>query len=96
MKNQCPQKQGFLLFACYFQVVLGIMHVREEHMESKTRVPDSGPSESQGEEPPCYSEAGIDVSLIRWTLSLTPAQRLQVLQQATCSLQKLRHANPAN
>jgi hypothetical protein len=37
---------------------------------------------------------GIDVTLIHWMLSLTPAERLQVLQQAVCSLERLRRANP--
>jgi len=30
---------------------------------------------------PAYSKEGVDVKLIRWMLSLTPAQRLDVLQQ---------------
>ncbi len=29
---------------------------------------------------PAYSEDGVDVTLIRWMLSLSPAERLQVLQ----------------
>ena len=37
-----------------------------------------------------YSEDGVDLTLIRWMLSLTPAERLQVLQQAVRSLQRLR------
>jgi hypothetical protein len=39
-----------------------------------------------------HSEDGIDLTLIRWMLSLTPAQRLQVLQQNASSLTRLRHA----
>lgn len=39
---------------------------------------------------PEYDDRGVDVSLIRWMLSLTPAQRLQVLQSAADSLQELR------
>lgn len=30
---------------------------------------------------PAASDDGVDVTLIRWMLSLTPAQRLDVLQQ---------------
>ena len=37
-----------------------------------------------------YSEDGVDVSLIRWMLSLTPTERLQTLQQNIHSLMKLR------
>jgi hypothetical protein len=39
---------------------------------------------------PTHSAAGVDLSLIRWMLSLTPAERLQVLQQSVQSLLRLR------
>ncbi len=32
------------------------------------------------EEEPQYDSAGVDVTLIRWMLSLTPAERLEQLQ----------------
>ncbi|MCU0611896.1 MAG: hypothetical protein MUE60_08925 [Candidatus Eisenbacteria bacterium] len=35
---------------------------------------------------------GVDVTLIRWMLSLSPAQRLEVLQNAVNSLAELRDA----
>lgn len=35
---------------------------------------------------------GVDVTLIRWMLSLTPAQRLEVLQQNVNSIIALRNA----
>ena len=38
-----------------------------------------------------HSEDGVDLTLIRWMLSLTPAERLQVLQQSVQSLLRLRH-----
>lgn len=34
---------------------------------------------------------GVDVSLIRWTLSLTPAERLAVLQGFVDSVHAVRH-----
>lgn len=37
-----------------------------------------------------HSEDGVDLTLIRWMLSLTPAERLQVLQQSVQSLLRLR------
>jgi hypothetical protein len=37
-----------------------------------------------------YSAEGVDLTLIRWMLSLTPAERLQVLQQSVQSLLRLR------
>lgn len=33
------------------------------------------------EQLPAYSEDGVDLTLIRWMLSLTPAERLDTLQQ---------------
>jgi hypothetical protein len=40
-----------------------------------------------------YSEDGVDLSLIRWMLSLTPAERLQVLQRHVNAVLKLREMN---
>lgn len=37
-----------------------------------------------------YSEDGVDLTLIRWMLTLTPAQRLQVLQNNANSVLRLR------
>ena len=45
---------------------------------------------TKDEEP--YSEDGVDLTLIRWMLSLTPAERLQVLQRNVWSILRLRAA----
>ena len=37
-----------------------------------------------------YSDNGVDLTLIRWMLSLTPTERLQALQQSVQSLIRLR------
>ena len=42
---------------------------------------------------PTHSEDGVDLTLIRWMLSLTPAERLQVLQQTVQSIMRIRDAN---
>ncbi len=39
---------------------------------------------------PAYSEDGVDLTLIRWMLSLSPAERLETLQQNVQSLLRLR------
>jgi hypothetical protein len=39
---------------------------------------------------PTRSEDGADLTLIHWMLSLTPAERLQVLQQNMRSILRLR------
>ena len=42
---------------------------------------------------PDYSEDGVDLSLVRWMLSLTPAERLQVLEQHSADLEEMRKLN---
>ena len=42
---------------------------------------------------PAYSEDGVDLTLIRWMLSMTPAERLRVLQEHHRSIMKLRYGN---
>jgi hypothetical protein len=38
---------------------------------------------------PTHSREGLDLTLIRWMLSLTPGQRLQVLQQNVRTILRL-------
>jgi hypothetical protein len=45
---------------------------------------------SHSEPRPTHSEDGVDLTVIRWMLSLTPAERLQVLQQTIRSIMKMR------
>ena len=44
-------------------------------------------------EPLVYSEDGVDLTLIRWMLSLTPAERVQVLQRCVDSVLNIRAWN---
>ena len=48
------------------------------------------PDDSSSEDGPLYSESGVDLTLIRWMLSLTPAERLQMLQQTIRSIVRLK------
>ena len=41
--------------------------------------------------PPEESPDGVDLTLIRWTLSLTPLGRLELLQDWVDGLAELRH-----
>jgi len=50
----------------------------------------SFPEHSPAENGPAYSESGVDLTLIRWMLSLTPAERLQTLQQTIRSILRLK------
>ncbi len=40
-----------------------------------------------------YSEDGVDLTLIRWMLSMTTTERLQALQQNVRSILRLRGDN---
>ena len=42
---------------------------------------------------PDYSVDGVDLSLIRWMLSLTPAERLQFLEERINEIQAIRALN---
>jgi len=42
---------------------------------------------------PDYDEDGIDLSLLRWTLSITPAQRLEFLDNRIRDIEHLRQLN---
>jgi hypothetical protein len=48
------------------------------------------PKKQAEERIPEYSEDGVDVSLIRWLLSLTPLERLQVLESNLNALARIR------
>jgi hypothetical protein len=39
---------------------------------------------------PAFSEDGVDLTLIRWMLSLTPTERLEALQDVLWSIARLR------
>jgi hypothetical protein len=43
-----------------------------------------------------YSEDGVDLTLIRWFLTLTPAERLQYLQRQINAIQRIRELNAGN
>ena len=54
------------------------------------------PEEDQGEfpAPPLdYSESGVDLTLIRWFLSLTPAERLEFLDERISEIIEIRDLN---
>ena len=40
-----------------------------------------------------YTEDGVDLTLIRWMLSLTPAERLQFLQNHVNAILAIRELN---
>ena len=40
-----------------------------------------------------YSPDGVDLTLIRWMLSLTPAQRLELLEQHVNEIISIRELN---
>lgn len=54
--------------------------------------PEPGTTDNKTEGPVKASyttEDGVDLTLIRWMLSLTPTERLEVLQQSVRSLARL-------
>lgn len=55
-------------------------------MDTRSNSPEE---ETSSEIDHLYAEDGVDLTLIRWMLSLTPTERLQVLQQNVQSLARL-------
>jgi len=53
---------------------------------------ENRPSEIHEEKELIYNDEGVDLTLIRWMLSLSPVERLQVLQQNVQSIMRLRSA----
>ena len=62
-------------------------------MESNNPPPSDTPTDA-GAAKPSYSEDGVDLTLIRWMLSLTFAERLELLRQHSQAITRLRDANP--
>jgi tripartite-type tricarboxylate transporter receptor subunit TctC len=64
--------------------------------EATDKIETLAPSEEEttAEAPalPTYNEDGVDLTLIRWMLSLTPQERLQVLQRTMEGIERLRNA----
>jgi hypothetical protein len=58
-------------------------------------MPLEKPSDNQNsmDHLPTHSEDGVDLTLIRWMLSLTPTERLQVLQEHVNAILSIWHAN---
>ncbi len=48
------------------------------------------PTSASREPEPTHSEDGVDLTLIRWMLTLTPAERLRVLEGNVRSILRLR------
>lgn len=40
-----------------------------------------------------YAEDGVDLTLVRWMLSLTPEERLRVLQEHNDAIESMREAS---
>jgi hypothetical protein len=53
--------------------------------------PSQAPEPLADSRPPAESPEGVDLTLIEWTLSLTPRERLDLLQDWVDGLAELRH-----
>jgi hypothetical protein len=52
---------------------------------------DRPPPPTLDQDQPAESPEGVDLTLIRWTLSLTPLERIELLQDWVDGLTELRH-----
>ena len=65
----------------------GRKHGSSPQITEMTHIPKDAPSR---QDEPTHSEDGVDLTLIRWMLSLTPAERLEVLENNVRSILRLR------
>lgn len=63
-------------------------------MEISPQPSANRPDDEEAATRPTHSEDGVDLTVIRWMLSLTPAERLEVLQQHIQAITELRDVNP--
>ena len=56
------------------------------HESPRNTAPPATPIDAEA----THSEDGVDLTLIRWMLSLTPTERLEVLQESVRSILRLR------
>lgn len=63
-------------------------------MENENRSATNNPPNSGASDRPTHSPDGVDLTLIRWMLSLSLDERLEVLQQHINAVLALRDANP--
>lgn len=62
-------------------------------MNLMEREPDHG-NPHPPRPPASEGSKGVDVTLIRWMLSLTPEERLRVLQERTTAIEAVQEAGP--
>jgi hypothetical protein len=56
-------------------------------------MPDEEREQKEPATSPDYSPDGVDLSLIRWSLSLTPAERLAFLEDRIADILRIRALN---
>jgi hypothetical protein len=69
------------------------------HVKHQDRKPDPvdvpGPQPAAPPPPPVSDESGVDLSLIRWFLTLRPLDRVRYASRSAASLSRLRVRPPA-
>ena len=71
-----------------------VSHLQSQRKGKKQETEAQKPVEtSPASRQSAYSEDGVDLTLIRWMLSLSPAERLQVLEENVGAILRLRREN---
>jgi len=75
--------------------MMGSFDLTMKQEEAAQSAPRPDDEQSTAEEPllPTYSEDGVDLTLIRWMLSLTPAERVAVLEGHVDDVLRVRALN---
>lgn len=59
-------------------------------MATHDRQPAQNEADEAAADAQVYAESGVDRALIRWMLSLSPAERLQVVQQQLNAIEAMK------
>ncbi len=65
----------------------------EAHPSEHTHPEQDGMIGEFREDPPIYSDDGVDLTLIRWMISLSPLSRLRTAQRYANSARRLQNAS---
>lgn len=65
-------------------------------MKDETEQSETGSQQQPDGPRPTHSEDGVDLTLIRWMLAMSPTERIETLQRTIRSILRLRNAKPTS
>ena len=76
-------------------IVISLNFVYDSPMRRMNHTRHKSNKDPSFKQDPTHSEDGVDLTLIRWMISLTPTERLETLQKNIRSIMRLRSDQPS-